>query len=117
MSEKGSITIKQVGSMAGDAHVTFSIDRERKAIAVEMTTARGKSFVSSRALEMLALQTLPEHGVVAFNSDQPKSFTDWRLFVDVAGQWFEAQIIKQNGINGGAVVVELYPAESKATEI
>lgn len=109
MSEKGSITIKQTGSMAGDANVNFTIDRERKTVAVEMTTARGKPFVSCRALETFALQILPERGVVAYNSDHPKVFTDWTIFVDVGEQRFEVSIVKQGEINGSAVVVELYP--------
>lgn len=111
--ESGEMVIKQTGSMAGDGNVDFTIDRERKAVAVEMTTALGKPFLSSRALETLVLQILPERGMVAFNSDSPKMLTDWTIFVNVGEQRFKAQIVKQGEVNGGAVVVELYSAEGR----
>ena len=109
-----SITFKQMDSIAGDARVNFEIDREKKEVVIAMFTARGRPFVSSRALEVFALRILPERGVTAFNTDSPKSLTDWSVIVTVRTQRFEVQIVKQNEVNGGAVVVELYPKETEA---
>ena len=71
--EEGLITIKQTGSKADDARADFTLDREKKEVVIAMFTLRGKPFVSSRARETFALHVLPEHGVIAFNNDSPKS--------------------------------------------
>lgn len=110
--ESGAIVVKQTGSMACDAGVAFEIDRQKKTVLLKMATARNKSFVSLNALRIFVMQVLPGHGVVAFNSDHPKSLTDWTVFVDVGNQRFEASVVQQGEVNGNAVVVELYPAKN-----
>ena len=108
--EKGSVVVKQTGSMACDAGVAFELDRPKKTVSLKMATARDRPFVSLNALGLFVTKVLPDHRVIAFNTDHPKSLTDWTIFVDVGEQRFEAQIVKQGDVNGGAVIVELYPA-------
>lgn len=119
MSEKGSVTIKQTGSLAGDARVDYEIDRERKEVVIKMFNSRGKPFVSRTALEVFLTRILPnDHGVIAYHQDDPKHITDWSAYLDVEEHRFRVEVIKQSAINDYAIEIVLYPqgpgAQAKA---